>query len=150
MKAVGALTSAVGRRLWLWKNRRDFIETGAIERPRLLVDVSAIARHDAQTGIQRVVRAVWSELRAREGDEFDVVPVFATQHRGFCYAAADFLEADQPPLLHRPVRAGPHDKFLGLDLSAHFLPKYRQQLRAWRRNGASIHLIVYDVLPQRF
>jgi len=43
------------------------------------------------------------------------------------------------------ARAG--DKFLGLDLSAHILPKWRQQLRAWRNHGATVHLVVYDLLP---
>jgi len=43
------------------------------------------------------------------------------------------------------MRAG--DRFLGLDLSAHLLPKYTSQLRAWRQNGASVHLVVYDLLP---
>ena len=147
MSAAGATIRAVQRRAWLWRHRSDFGDRQASQRPRLLVDVSAIARHDAQTGIQRVVRAVWSELRLRHGGDFDVVPVFASQRRGYCYAAPDFLEKRQADAGGRPVAAGPADKFLGLDLSAHFLPKYRQQLRAWRRNGASVHLIVYDVLP---
>ncbi len=45
------------------------------------------------------------------------------------------------------VRVREGDKFLGLDLSAHLLPKYRRQLRAWRAHGATVHLIVYDLLP---
>ena len=147
MRAVGATKRALERQLWLWRHRRGFVERDTVERPRLLVDVSTIARHDAQTGIQRVVRAVWSELRLRHSSDFDVVPVFATQRRGYCYAAPDFLEAREPGMATQPVAAGPADKFLGLDLSAHFLPKYRRQLSAWRRNGASVHLIVYDVLP---
>ncbi len=39
------------------------------------------------------------------------------------------------------------DKFLGLDLSAHLLPKYRRQLQSLARHGATIHLVVYDLLP---
>ena len=103
--------------------------------------------HDAQTGIQRVVRAVWSELRKHQSSHFDLTPVYATHRRGYCYAPIDFLENRGAPLPQEPVCARLNDRFLGLDLAAQFLPKYRPQLRAWRAAGASIHLIVYDVLP---
>jgi glycosyltransferase involved in cell wall biosynthesis len=48
-----------------------------------------------------------------------------------------------------PVRVREGDKFIGLDLAAHLLPKYRQQLRAWRSHGAKVHLVVYDLLPMQ-
>jgi glycosyltransferase involved in cell wall biosynthesis len=112
-----------------------------------LVDVSAILRHDAQTGIQRVVRAVWSELHSRTDEGLCVVPVYATNTQGYCYAPHDFLERRGGPFESETVRVRPGDKFLGLDLSAHLLPRYRRQLKAWRAHGASIHLVVYDLLP---
>lgn len=143
-----ALPARFGARLaWLWRHRHFFVEQSRAEQPRLLVDVSAIIRHDAQTGIQRVVRAVWSELHRRDGDGFRLVPVYATHSHGYCYAPIDFL--DSPPVRNsgEPVRAHAGDKFLGLDLSAHVLPKWRQQLRAWRQHGATVHLVVYDLLP---
>jgi len=135
------------RYAWLWRHRRRFGERSRAELPRLLVDVSAIIRHDAQTGIQRVVRAVWSELRRRDGQGFKLVPVCATNSRGYCYAPIDFLDRPRRALPKEPVSARSGDKFLGLDLSAHFLPKYRQQVRAWRAHGATVHLVVYDLLP---
>jgi glycosyltransferase involved in cell wall biosynthesis len=113
----------------------------------LLVDVSAIIRHDAKTGIQRVVRAVYSELSRRNGQGFLLRPIFATTRRGYCYAPIDFLDRRSRILPAEPVAAGPGDKFLGLDLSAHLLPRYREQLKAWRRHGATMHLVVYDLLP---
>jgi glycosyltransferase involved in cell wall biosynthesis len=39
------------------------------------------------------------------------------------------------------------DKFLGLDLAAHYLPDCTGQLDAWRDNGATVHCVVYDLLP---
>jgi glycosyltransferase involved in cell wall biosynthesis len=104
-------------------------------------------RHDAQTGIQRVVRAVWSELRRRSGAGFEVLPVFANTSHGYCYAPVDFLQSKLVTASPTPVCVRPGDKFLGLDLSAHLLPKYRRQVRAWRAHGATVHLIVYDLLP---
>ena len=141
-------TARIGARLtWLWRHRKKFGERTRGDQPRLLVDVSAIIRHDAQTGIQRVVRAVWSELERRDGQGFQLVPVFATQSQGYCYAPPDFLNHPLVALTVEPVSARAGDKFLGLDLSAHILPKWRQQLRAWRNHGATVHLVVYDLLP---
>ena len=115
-------------------------------RQRLLVDVSAIMQHDAQTGIQRVVRAVWSELSRRRDRALDVVPVYATKAHGYCYAPPDFLQRTLS-FPREVVAAGKGDVFLGLDLSAHLLPKYRAQLRGWRQAGATVNLVAYDVLP---
>jgi len=141
-------TARIGARLtWLWRHRKKFGERTRGDQPRLLVDVSAIIRHDAQTGIQRVVRAVWSELERRDGQGFQLVPVFAMQSQGYCYAPPDFLDHPLVALTVEPVSARAGDKFLGLDLSAHILPKWRQQLRAWRNHGATVHLVVYDLLP---
>lgn len=143
-----AFAARLGARLaWLWRHRRSFGEGIRSDRPRLLVDVSAIIRHDAQTGIQRVVRAVWSELQRRDGRGFQLVPVYATHSRGYCYAPVDFLDRPRLQYPQEPVRARAGDKFLGLDLSAHVLPKYRKQVRSWRRHGATVHLVVYDLLP---
>jgi glycosyltransferase involved in cell wall biosynthesis len=137
------------RKTWLWRNRFEFVEDGESELPRLLVDISEILRHDAQTGIQRVVRAVFSELHRRSGTSFLVEPVFATNTRGYCHAPADFLSRTQigKSPAPRPVKARTNDKFLGLDLSAHLLPHYRPQLSAWKAHGTTIHLLVYDLLP---
>lgn len=134
------------RTAWLRRHGGSHADRTHSGAPRLLVDVSTIIGHDARTGIQRVVRAIWSELHHRQGDDFILAPVFATQSRGYCYAPLDFLEAPRPEATEVvKVRAG--DKFLGLDLSAHLLPKYRKQLRAWRKNGVTIHVVVYDLFP---
>lgn len=136
------------RKAWLWRNRFGFGKAATARRPRLLVDVSAIILHDAQTGIQRVVRAVWSELNARVDDVFEAVPVYATNKRGYCYAPPDFLDRRHRSGWHAdPVSVHPGDKFIGLDLAAQLLPKYRRQLKAWRAHGASTHIVVYDLLP---
>lgn len=147
MKRLLRATDLGARLAWRWRNRNALPDVIARDRPRLLVDVSAIIRHDAQTGIQRVVRAVWSELQRRSGCDIQVLPVFATSKHGYCYAPADFLQRDglSRPLV--PVQVGPGDKFLALDLSAHLLPKYRRQLQSWRAHGATVHVIVYDLLP---
>lgn len=148
MRMLTRVANGGARRIWTWRNKSSFERRADGEkRSRLLVDVSAIIRHDAQTGIQRVVRAVWSELARRSGAGFDVLPVFASHRRGYCYAPKNFLD-ERPFRFHdEPVGMESGDRFLGLDLAAHLLPKYRDQLRAWRGHGARIHVVVYDLLP---
>ena len=143
MKAAIALY----RLSWLWRHRKCFAFAGPTARARLLVDVSVIIGHDAQTGIQRVVRAIWSELLKRNGDGFDLVPVYASPWHGYCYAPLDFLDRPNASLTGEPAAAGRVDHFLGLDLATHSLPKYRRQLRAWRTANAEVHFVIYDLLP---
>jgi glycosyltransferase involved in cell wall biosynthesis len=148
MNMIARATAAGARQAWLLHNRSAFKKPVRRGRPQLLVDVSAIIQADAQTGIQRVVRAVWAELRRRDGDGFSVLPVHATDTKGYCYAPIEFLDGRaNSSSANEPVKVQPGDKFLGLDLSAHLLPKYSRQARAWRRHGASIHVVVYDLLP---
>lgn len=136
------------RRLPVRRNQDSAEESTSAPRPRILVDVSVIIQHDAQTGIQRVVRALWSGLLERSGTTFQLVPVFATRTHGYRVAGTDFL--DRLPVqrpLGGPVTVRPGDKFLGLDLCAHLLPTYQRQISEWRAAGATVHLIVYDLLP---
>ena len=133
----------------VWRLRRP---TPGASRPthrRLLIDVSTIAQHDAGTGIQRVVRALWQCLIQTELKDVLVVPVAATARRGYAVAHYDpdsltfSLPARSAPL----VKAASGDIFLGLDLAAHRLIRHRRQIAGWRRAGASINLVVYDLLP---
>ena len=105
-------------------------------KPQLLVDVSVIIRHDAQTGIQRVVRAIWSELRALQHPDFELVAVHATKSHGYSYAPVNFLENRGVTLTQEPVRARPTDRFLGLDLS---LIPFPCTARKCRHGAAPVH-----------
>lgn len=147
MTFAGMAASMLGRQLWRWRNHHAYADRGPPRRPRILVDVSEIIRHDSQTGIQRVVRAIWSELNKHFDHGYDALPVYATRARGYCFAPPNFLQGGAGQLGTIPVCALPGDRFLGLDLAAHVLPKHRGQLSAWRANGVSVHLVVYDLLP---
>ena len=135
---------------WLERLGRRRSSPAADDSPRrLLVDVSTIAQHDAGTGIQRVVRGIWQHLYKADLGDVALVPVAATARRGYGIGAFDpvsgsfSLPDPGAPLLK--ARAG--DMFLGLDLAAHRLARHERQLARWRRAGASINLVVYDLLP---
>lgn len=111
---------------------------------RLLVDVSVIYRHDARTGIQRVVRALVSQLQAQVPANFVIQPVVATRKQPYRLAA-------WPPIdgvgLGKPCVAQAGDIFLGLDLSAHIVPPHLGQLSRWKTQGVRFYFMVYDTLP---
>jgi glycosyltransferase involved in cell wall biosynthesis len=139
VKPFKAAGRAVARAVWLARSANRFRDDGPPRRPRLLIDVSVIRQHDARTGIQRVVRGISSALTRLEDTRFKAVPVFATARSGYCF------NDDQGRA--RPVQVRQGDRFLALDLAAHLLPSYRRQVAAWRRAGASVHVVVYDLLP---
>src|SRR3546814_472506 len=118
---------------------------------KLFVDVSVLARCDARTGIQRVVRSIWLELinTARHG--FDVIPVAGARRGQYRVIRKDFLER---PLRRLPFALGrarlkprQGDVFLGLDLAAHVAPRNSAQFQAWRKAGVTIAHVIYDLLP---
>lgn len=116
---------------------------------RIYVDVSTIHRHDSGTGIQRVVRALLLQLFAHADASTRIVPVFATKWRAYRVAGADFPIG---PGLHADIAGEPivpriGDIFLGLDLSAHLLPRHRIQFAWLRTAGARVAVVVYDLLP---
>lgn len=115
---------------------------------QLLVDVSVIYRHDARTGIQRVVRALLLHLLSLDIPGVIVSPVFATRKDPYRYAPRDFLSAPHNKSLNTAaVKINPGDVFLGLDLAANILPKHDRQIRKWKNAGAIINVVVYDLLP---
>ncbi|TAM06456.1 MAG: glycosyltransferase family 1 protein [Paraburkholderia sp.] len=110
---------------------------------QLLVDVSVIQRHDAGTGIQRVVRALLDQLLTEAPAGYIVRPVAATRKRSYCYVNEGGDHSIEPPTIS--MQRG--DVFLGLDLAAHLIPMHRRQLAEWKANGAALHFMVYDLLP---
>lgn len=113
---------------------------------RLFVDISTIARHDAGTGIQRVVRSVCREM-SRESLPFDIRGVVATKWRPFSEFPSPLLPPCGRDVESGRLRLGDGDAFLGLDLSTHLFARHEGQLSRWRAAGAQIAVVVYDLLP---
>lgn len=117
---------------------------------QLLVDVSAIIREDAHTGIQRVVRALLLQLFSNPPEGYQILPVFCTRKHAYRYADSAFVHkftfhVDTLPM--GDVIVGNKDIFFALDLAAHLLPLHESQLLDWKRQGMKIHILVYDLLP---
>jgi O-antigen biosynthesis alpha-1,2-mannosyltransferase len=120
----------------------------ALHKKQLLIDISVLVRHDARTGIQRVVRSVLSHLIESGYPGYDIRPVYCEMGQTFHYANEYLKESYSIDYgLDEPVLFGKGDVFLGLDLTAHLFPYLNGQLDVIRRSGASVHYIVYDIIP---
>lgn len=112
----------------------------------LYVDVSVISRHDAGTGIQRLVREVAGHLLAAPPAGWCVMPVGATQKRRYCCI-------DWPGKGNhasgREIEVRPGDVFLGLDFSLDTIRCHERQLAAFKKQGARLWFVMYDLLPMQ-
>lgn len=116
---------------------------------RWLVDVTAIARKDIGTGVQRVVRSILGHWLKQPPEGVRIEPVTFRQgryHHAHAYAC-DLLGLPDQPLPGDIVGATPNDVFVGLDWAMDSLPSSEPLLKAWRRAGVRMHFVVHDVLP---
>ncbi len=117
-------------------------------RNKLLIDVSVIARIDAGTGIQRAVRELSQQLIQNPPSGYDVKLVRASRVLGYRYVVhSPRTNTYSNPIFGAAVRIAVGDVFLGLDFSAHILPRHHRQLDRWNKAGAKLFFVVYDLLP---
>ncbi|MGA7181522.1 MAG: glycosyltransferase family 1 protein [Thiobacillaceae bacterium] len=110
------------------------------------MDVSVISRHDAGTGIQRVVRAILKQMLLTPPEDFVVHTVAATRNQPYRYISWGGCLAGC--LNGRQVEAEAGDVFLGLDFSAYTIYRHRGQLVAWKKAGVKIAFLLHDLLPE--
>ena len=115
----------------------------ASSRRSLYIDVSVISRHDAGTGIQRLVREVAGHLLATPPEGWCVIPVGATNKRSYS-------RIDWPMQGHaggREIDVRPGDIFLGLDFALDSICRHERQLAAFKKQGGRLWFVMYDMLP---
>lgn len=108
---------------------------------RVFIDVTLIARHNRETGIQRVVMAVTREMRAAPRGH----AVQAVRWQNGAFWHSNWPHGDDE-LLHR-MELGRGDVFLGLDLSFDAIRRSARHFLRQRRAGAVFWFVVYDMLP---
>lgn len=116
---------------------------------RMLVDVTELARVDLKSGIQRVVRAILSELIASPPDGYRIEPVTVSQQglhyaRSFTCSLFDFPSLNTGDEL---VEVDVSDIFLGLDLNCGALNECPSLFTQLRLKGVQIYFVLYDILP---
>lgn len=119
---------------------------------QILIDVSAIARSDLRTGIERAVRALIRELIANPPPGFRIEPV-ASRGMAFFYArafTAQLLGVSPGELRDEPAEFRAGDVYFMPDLEHMSVIRHRDTYRAMRDHGVTVHFMVHDLLPVRF
>ena len=139
---------------------RDLAKRSPLVRPyrQFLVDVSALAREDLRTGIQRVVRAQLSALLADPPPGFRIEPVWLWETDGvtrYHYArryTARLLGMPEAAFDDDPIEVSNGDVFFGADYFAYGVTQATRNglFAAWRETGVRIGFLVYDILPLTF
>lgn len=119
---------------------------------RLLIDITAVARFDLRTGIQRVVRSLLREFILDEPDGYRVLPIYLDHDGTYRYAHQFMLQTLSLPLAHLEdavvtVNAG--DIYLGVDLHTTTTVRSAAVYNAWRQQGVRVINVLYDLLPVR-
>ena len=124
----------------------------ALETPRkLLVDVTELARSDAKSGIQRVVRSILLALSQNTPIGYELCPIY---HDGQRYVHAKKFMASLTQMPKKVQRASldeiaefnQDDIYLGLDLNPLLTVKLEETYRHWQALGLKVYFVVYDIL----
>ena len=123
--------------------------------PQLLVDVSAVAREDLKTGIQRVVRAQLSELMALHSTRYQVLPVYLSDEGGrwhYRYARRyqhTLTGTDCHGVVEDEVAVAAGDVFYSPDFFPGAVTEAGRTglFRRWRDAGVSVNFLIHDLLP---
>lgn len=112
---------------------------------RIFVDVSVISKHDAGTGIQRVVRALalgLVEHRSMLGCELHYVMAgHETPYHTITWPEGHNVTSSAQ------MEGRPGDVFIGLDYSLDDIRWNSKQLTRFRRQGGKLWFLVHDLLP---
>ena len=141
-----AATAGVIRKLRARRQRCKITPSGVQSSPprRLYIDLAVISRHDAGTGIQRVVRALALAIREEGAEEWDIRFVTADRHRP--YHSISWPDASVI-VDHAEIEGRPGDLFIGLDFSLDTVRRYRRQLTRFRDDGGHLWFLIFDLLP---
>ena len=142
-QALGDRTLRSARIRRVRRSRRAAVPT-PIQRRRLFIDLAVISKHDAGTGIQRVVRELALSLIHEAPEDWDIHFLAATRRRKYHLIS---WPTPYEPIDFTPITAAPGDIFLGLDYSLDAVRRHRNQLAAFRRNGGTLWFLVHDLLP---
>ena len=119
------------------------------ERPRLYFDVSILASYDNKTGVQRVIRSVFAEMKPLLADKYDVVPVSCTALTSGFYALEETennIGEKKFSLTGYKISPERGDVFLSFEQA--FVEHLAQEdtFKEMNNKGCRIILTVYDLL----
>lgn len=135
-------------------NKLKKLPTDISDYQNIYVDVSVYAKNDNNTGIQRVVREIITQLLSDNILKSRIKFILATKKIGYRlvefnngynnYSSFNVASVTKfSPL----VSLGSNDLFIGLDFCPNIVPSHLTTLLSWKMNGASFVWLLYDLLP---
>jgi glycosyltransferase involved in cell wall biosynthesis len=119
--------------------------------PRILVDVTQLARTDARSGIQRVVRNIAREMCRLP--QLQRPMELVRQKDGRLWRAgnmmASILGLDAAGVAQQEIAIHPGDTLLMIDSSWEQYGEFQPIFQSVRRRGGNIVTVVYDTIPLR-
>ncbi len=120
-------------------------------RKKLFLDITTLARYDAKTGIQRVVRSILLELCSKDIDQFKVAPIEFRPEHGQYFEAFSYVnringQKPSPEQADAPIKFQAGDIYLALDLNLEFIDLYNPCLQDMHNRGVEVRFVVYDLL----
>jgi glycosyltransferase involved in cell wall biosynthesis len=114
---------------------------------RIFIDLSVIHGHDEKTGIQRVSRAIYHNLRLVYDGE--VIPVFSDDFGHSFFIFESICDKRHASIAGAAVSFSPGDILIFVDLHPRLaINLYESSAAKYIRNiGARIYHVVYDLLP---
>lgn len=129
----------------------DYSLQGPTGKPKLLVDISQLCRHDGKSGIQRVVRSILLEWLSNPPEGYIVTPVYTKVEEPFYRNAARFTAqflGKEPTAedVDEAISYQAGDSYICLDLLLDVLPQKQPYLDRMRAHGVNMFFVVYDLL----
>lgn len=132
------------------------------KRTRIFVDLSELVHRDAKSGIQRVVKNIYFELKQLAAVNISIIPVYALKEKSGYFVSRKFhqnfcLDEISYPVINNqdvPMSFSSGDIFLGLDFQPEIIPLKQEFYGKMNKSGVKIIFIIYDILslsmPQFF
>ncbi|WP_151901196.1 glycosyltransferase family 4 protein [Sulfurimonas hydrogeniphila] len=117
-------------------------------KPQLLVDISKLAKVDAKSGIQRVVRSILATWMNMSQNCFEIQPIYFDKN---CYRYANSFKTKYFDIMSKssdtPIIVNTQDVYISLDLNADIIDETNIWHEYFKKIGMQLHFIVYDILP---
>ena len=138
-----------------WQQSTDKLKKALVDnnysRSQLLVDISALARHDTTMSAHFIERRVLKEWLINPPQKYRIEPVYATVDRGYCYArqfTADFLDCPADGAQDEPIDYAPGDVFFAIAPQVLVHTKHSTFYQHLRNQGIRVLFAVYE-LPSK-
>jgi glycosyltransferase involved in cell wall biosynthesis len=128
---------------------RSISETFEVKRkPKIYVDLSAVIIHDDKSGIQRVTRAIASELLKKKNVDVEIVYTCVGDTRFFkANKYTQTIFGVSGSLTDERIEFNKNDTLIYLDLHPGIAISHKPFTTYLRGKGVKIYYVVYDILP---